>query len=81
MKKEFGMNFLVYSQDEHEKYQKGRPTLRDWSASKRDYITKFNNSQLLNARNRVFVIEMDSYKVERESDVQNVRIVVRTICY
>ena len=67
MKLEFGNIFCVYGDTENTPKFDQRPDLKKWCAQKRQHITSFNGGQLLDARNRVFVMEMDTYKVDGDT--------------
>ena len=76
MKEEFGPDFAVYSDDDKDEIFNQHPNLRDWSQRKRNHITKLNNSELLDARNKVFVLELDEFQFEKGNNAKSVRMAV-----
>ena len=73
MKTKFKEDFLVYSDDEKDPVFSDQQDLHGWCEKKQKHIIKHNNLELLDSRNRVFVLEMQTYQFDAE---KTVRIVV-----
>ena len=76
MRKEFKDEFPVYSDNDDVPVFKENLNLKEWSEKKRTHIIQFNDSQLLDLRERVFVVETEQYQFDSTDKTKNVRLVV-----